>query len=136
VDAQEPGGVLERFLGVLTGFDAEVLMPLLGPEPTLEFPYATDGLPRVVSGRDDIEKFWHTIGRMFRELHVYDIRTHAMVEDGMAMATWRSDGTTAGKPRPYRNTYISLARVSDGLIDWYCEYFDPVAGLRAFDQQI
>jgi hypothetical protein len=130
----DPSEVLTRFLGVLTGFDAEVLMPLLGPQPSLEFPYASDGLPRVVEGRDDVEKFWHTMGRMFRELHAYDVTTHAMVEDGLAMATWRSDGTTAGKPRPYRNTYISLARVSNGLVDWYCEYFDPIAGLRAFDR--
>lgn len=129
-----PPELLRHFLSVLTTFDPGVLMPLLGPEPTLEFPYATEGLPRVVSGRDDIEKFWRTTGRMFRELHVHDVTTHEMLDDGLAMATWHSDGTTAGKPRPYRNTYISLARVHDGLVDWYCEYFDPIAGLRAFDR--
>lgn len=126
--------MLQRFLNVLTCFDADVLMPVLGPTPTLEFPFASDGLPRSVQGRDDIERFWHMMGRMFRELHLHDVVIHPMVEDGLAMATWRSDGTTAGKPCPYRNTYISPAWVSKGLVDRYREYFYPIAGLRAFDR--
>lgn len=48
--------------------------------------------------------------------------------------TWPCQRTTAGKPRPYRNTYISLSSVSNELVNWYCEYFDPIAGLRAFDR--
>jgi ketosteroid isomerase-like protein len=72
--------------------------------------------------------------RSFADLRAYDITTHAMVEDGPAIATWRPEGTTAGKPRPYRNTYISMIQARDGRIDRYREYFDPLASLRAFDR--
>jgi hypothetical protein len=118
--------LLRNLLTVLITFDPDVIMPLLGPDPTVEFPFAQDGLPRVVQGRDDVEKFWKTMSRSFRELTVHDITTHAMVEDGLAMATWRSDGITGG--RHARNNYVSLVRTSNGLIDWYSEYFDPFAG--------
>src|SRR5258705_9281381 len=105
----DPPEMLRHFLTVLTTFDPDVIMPLMGPDPTVEFPYAQDGLPRVVQGREDVEKFWKTMSRSFRELTVHDITTHAMVEDGLAMATWRSEGITAGRhARPYRNNYVSL----------------------------
>lgn len=130
----EPGVVLEKFIQVLTGFDAEVLMPLLGPDPVLEFPYAPDPLPRRVASRVDCEQFWRRSQRMFREMTAHDIVVHPMAEPGLAMATWRSEAVTAGEPREYRNTYVSLARVENGLLDWYCEYFDPLVGLRAFGQ--
>jgi hypothetical protein len=130
----EPTETLRHFLGVLTTFDAEVIMPLMGPDPTVEFPYAQDGLPRVVQGRDAVATFWKNMSRSFRELTVLDITTHAMVEDGLAMATWRSEGITGGRhARPYRNNYLTLARTNNGLVDWYCEYFDPMVGIRAFD---
>jgi ketosteroid isomerase-like protein len=74
--------------------------------------------------------------RSFVELHAYDITTHAMVDDGLAVATWRSEGITAGKHRPYRNNYVSLAKVHGGLIERYREYFDPIAALCAFDHRI
>src|SRR5581483_6825517 len=101
-------------------------------DPTLEFPYAPDSLPRVVRGRADVEAFWLSTRRMFRELTPHGVTVHPMREEGLAMATWHSTGTTGGREaRPYRNSYVSMIRVSDGLIDWYCEYYDPLVGLRA-----
>ena len=133
--ASGPPELLRHFLSVLTTFDPGVIMPLMGPDPALEFPYAQDGLPRAVRGRDDVDRFWANMSRSFRELTVYDITTYAMVEDGLAMATWRSDGITGGRhARPYRNNYVSLIRTSNGLVDWYCEYFDPMVGIKAFSQ--
>jgi ketosteroid isomerase-like protein len=129
-----PDSLLRHLLETaLPTFDPEVLMPLFGPDPTLEFPYAPDGLPRVVRGRDEVAGFWRSTRRMFRELIPHDVSVHPMREPGLAMATWRSTGTTGGREaRPYRNSYVSMIRVSDGLIDRYCEYYDPLAGMRAF----
>lgn len=119
--------VSERVLQTMVTFDSQALLPLLASDFVLEFPYAPAPLPRVVRGASECAELFALSSGLVADLRVTACEMHRLERDDMVLALWESEGTFRQSGGCYRNRYVSLIRVRDGLVDWYAEYFDPLA---------
>jgi len=120
--------VLADLIDALGSLDPNRAGALFADDGTFEFPYALPGMPKRVSGRTAVMKVLRGMV-MFDRIELYDRDVHATDDSELVFATFNSRAQLGG--RPYANRYICRARVRDGRILEYQEYFGPIPFVAA-----
>ncbi len=118
--------VITSYLEAVAALDVERVAPLFHEDGRVVLPYAPDGIPPVLEGREAIDGFYSALPQMIGALNFDDYRIRATEEPGEYVAEYTSDATMRGTGETYRNTYITTVRVRDGRISELTEYFDPI----------
>ncbi|ANZ38132.1 isomerase [Lentzea guizhouensis] len=109
----------------------EEWVTLFAPDAVLEFPYAPQGVPRRVAGRDALLAHMRGFPETF-DVEFVDLVFHETVEQTLAIAEFRSTGTAVATGKPYEQTCISVVRTGDdGLITHYLDYWNPLVAIEA-----
>ncbi|MFE2928913.1 nuclear transport factor 2 family protein [Streptomyces goshikiensis] len=104
---------------------------LFAPDAVLEFPYAPDGVPKQVTGRDALLAHMRGFPETF-DVEFTELVFHDTVDPGLVIAQFRSKGTALPTGKPYEQTCISVVRTDgDALITHYLDYWNPLVAIEA-----
>jgi len=104
---------------------------LFAPDGVLAFPYAPPGVPRRVTGHDALLAHMANFPETF-DVEFVDLAFHETVDPSLAVAEFRSKGTTLPTGKPYEQECISVVHTNDdGLITHYLDYWNPLIAIEA-----
>jgi hypothetical protein len=118
-----PPAWLADALGAFAAGDTDGFMKMYAPDAVHEFPFAPEGRPARLEGRDEIRAYMSQLpGHMkfgsFENVRVREVGDEVIFEaDGHHH---RLDGT------PVNIRYISFITVRDGLVSHYRDYMGPL----------
>jgi ketosteroid isomerase-like protein len=94
-----------------------------------EFPYAPEGMPRRLDGREALARHFAQIGPLleFGELSLGPV--HDAGDTVVFRFSCRGKGVRTG--RPYDQDYVSVVQLRDGRIAHYLDYWNPLAVISA-----
>jgi ketosteroid isomerase-like protein len=122
--------VLE-YLRVLTIGETEALDRLFSSDVVFEFPFAPAGVPKVVTGREDLKahasRFPNTFDVRFVDYVFYDT-----VDPRTVIAGYRAQGTAVSTGKPYPQVCLSIVETDeDGLITHWADHWNPLVAIEA-----
>lgn len=89
-----------------------------------EFPYAPEGSPKQVSGKNEIASY---LADYPEKLDLHRIGTPTWHHDGnTAIAEFEVEGTAVPTGKPYNQRYISVIEHEGGKIVRYVDYWNPL----------
>jgi hypothetical protein len=101
-------------------------------DAVLALPYAPDGTPKEVVGREDVIAYVKLLADylppgVFTD-HVFDTLHD---DPGVVVARYAATTRVLTTGLPYQNVYVTFVTVRDGLVTRYEEFFDPLNWLAA-----
>ncbi|MDT9591655.1 nuclear transport factor 2 family protein [Nocardioides zeae] len=131
MSARDGEELVVAYLDAVSALDAAAVAPLFAADGRVDLPYAPEGVPRSIEGREAIDAYYRALPEMVSEMNFTDYRVHALDEPGEYVAEYRSSSSMRATGAPYANTYITRVSVRDGEITRLAEFFDPVELIRA-----
>ncbi|MFJ9210856.1 hypothetical protein CU044_0400 [Streptomyces sp. L-9-10] len=93
----------------------------------MEFPFAPDGRPKRLEGREAIAAYMRHYPDHI-DLHDFPaLRIHRTTDPETIVVEMRGVGRLVQTGRPFDMTYIAVVTVQDGLITSYRDYWNPLA---------
>jgi uncharacterized protein len=122
--------LVRRYLEAVSDLDVEGIVATLHPDAVMHIPFAPDGIPSVVAGRDAVREWFGAVPDLLAPLNyvVHDIV--GLQRDGEYLARYSGSTTVLPTGNPYRTDYVALFAVRDDLLISTTEYFDAVALVR------
>jgi ketosteroid isomerase-like protein len=119
-----PRQVVERLHRLVAEGDLEGQADLFAPDGVLEWPFAPDGVPRRIEGREAIRATFAPLGRRMRAAGrrpgaVADVVVHETRDPEVVVVELALGG--GDDPLPY----VQVFRVRDGQILEFRDYFGP-----------
>ncbi|WP_439681208.1 nuclear transport factor 2 family protein [Embleya sp. MST-111070] len=122
---------LAEHLRLTAAGDTEEWVKLFAPDAVLEFPYAPDGVPKQIIGRDALLAHMRGFPETF-DIRFVDLVFHDTVDPSLVVAEFRSTGTALPTGKPYEQTCISVVRTDDDArITHYLDYWNPLVAIEA-----
>jgi len=122
--------IVSRFLAAEAKQDVQGMADVLAEDIVFEMPFALPGLPDRVEGKGTVveflEKFLGKERGMFTGWDLHNIRTYPGSDPDLVFAELDGQGVVVKSGYQYRQKYIILFRVSDGLISHWREYNNPI----------
>lgn len=125
-----------RYLDAVSALDMAAVAPLFAADGRVDLPYAPDGVPRSVEGREAIDAYYRALPEMVTEMNFSDYQVHGLDAPGEYIAEYRSSSSMRATGASYANTYVTRVSVSDGEITRLAEHFDPVELIRALGGRV
>ena len=118
---------LDRFLAK----DMKGWIDLCDEEVVAEFPFAPEGSPSRLEGRDALYEYLkNNPGYIYIQKNPTE-ETYATDDKKIDIAEWSVTGKVISNGNPYNMKYATFVTYRDGLILYYREYWNPLAFLTA-----
>ncbi|MCG8440210.1 MAG: nuclear transport factor 2 family protein [Caulobacterales bacterium] len=118
--------VVRDFLEGLERFDMDRVNAVWAEDAVQDMPYAPDGFPSRVVGRDDVIALYAGWPESVRDPRFTDnLVFYPMRDPEVVFAEWTGRADVVATGRRYEQRYGGLFHVEDGQIALYREYFDP-----------
>jgi uncharacterized protein len=132
-----PRQVFERIQHISLHRDAPVA-DLYAPDGVHEWPFALPGVPRRLSGQDQIRAFFSRAAGAGRfEFHEFrDVVVHETADPEVIIAEYDIHGQVKDTDRTFVFSYILVLRVRDGQIVSLRDYLNPLAMADAADGEL
>ena len=105
---------------------------LWAEDGTCEFPYALEGRPRLLQGKDAIYRYMTTYADGIVIDAVEEMRIHPMLDPEMAAVELATAGRVLPSGRAYNQRYVVIFEVKNGKLWRYREYWNPLIAIEAF----
>ncbi|HEX6389541.1 MAG TPA: nuclear transport factor 2 family protein [Solirubrobacteraceae bacterium] len=128
--ATSPTAALRDLAACIERLDADGCAALMADDAVLIAPFSPAPLPNRIDGAAAIGATFRQIFGAFRSFAWVETEVHATDDPELAFMTARSEIKLANGG-DYDQDYAMTARVRDGQIVEYCEYFDPIRAQRA-----
>lgn len=102
----------------------------VSPDFVLRLPFVPDGVPSEFRGRDVAQAVLQASAKGRSPLVFTDKVIRRTDDPDLALTTARAEAVMASG-RPYRNEYIMLTRIRDGVVLEHVEYLNPLAIMAA-----
>ncbi len=103
----------------------------ISPDFVLHLPFVPPGVPREIRGRQAVLDALHATGKNRGRLTFTD-KVIRRTEDPELMLTTCKGSAQVNNGKTYRNQYIMLTRIRDGVVIEHTEYLNPLAVIEAF----
>lgn len=120
----------EEWLQVLPDGNFEAFSGDVSPDFVLRLPFVPDGVPSEFKGRDVAQAVLRASAQGRSPLVFTDKVIRRTEDPELALTTARAEAVM-GNGRPYRNEYIMLTRIRDGVVLEHVEYLNPLAIMAA-----
>ncbi|MER6784358.1 nuclear transport factor 2 family protein [Streptomyces sp. NPDC000658] len=122
-----PADLYRHSLRLLLDKDIPAWVALWAEDGLMEFPFAPDGWPRRLEGKEAITAYMrHYPGHI--DLHDFpDLRIHQTTDPQTIVVEMRGVGRLVASDAPFDMTYIAVVTVRDGHITSYRDYWNPLA---------
>jgi hypothetical protein len=107
---------------------------LWAEDGTCEFPYAPEGRPRVLQGKNAILAYMTGYPEWIAIDSIAEMRVHAMHDPELAVVEMAIKGRALTTGRPYNQRYVIVVEARNGKIWRYREYWNPLVTLEAFGE--
>jgi uncharacterized protein len=119
-------------LEALTRNDVTLWPALFDTDGSQEFPYAPEGSPKVIKGKDKIADYLSNYPETFELTRIVEPKFH---HDGAtAILEFSVEGSARRTGKPYNQRYISVIEHSSGKISRYVDYWNPLVVQEALGQ--
>lgn len=122
--------LLRAWCAAFEARDPDAQVALLADDAVLLAPYAPEGVPPRVDGKDNIAPLMHFVGSLFSAYRFTALDVHATDEPGLAFGTAHAE-ITLKNGDPYTQDLVFLVRARGGQIVEYTEYLDPIRAQTA-----
>jgi ketosteroid isomerase-like protein len=117
---------------VVLQFDMDAQADMYAEDGVLEWPFAPEGMPRRVLGREAIRRVLVPLGERARaaghHLLRYDsVVVHDTSDPEVIVAEFDVQGEIVPSGQPYQLSYVQVLRVRDGKIVTFRDYWSPLA---------
>ncbi|KRD24665.1 nuclear transport factor 2 family protein [Streptomyces sp. Root264] len=122
-----PADLYRHSLRLLLDKDMPAWVALWAEDGLMEFPFAPDGWPRRLEGKEAIAAYMrHHPDHI--DLHDFpDLRIHQTTDPATIVVEMRGVGRLVESDAPFDMTYIAVVTVRDGHITSYRDYWNPLA---------
>ncbi|MEU0131861.1 nuclear transport factor 2 family protein [Streptomyces sp. NPDC006289] len=125
-----PADLYRHSLRLLLAKDIPAWVALWAEDGVMEFPFAPDGRPKRLEGREAIAAYMHPYPDHI-DLHDFpELRIHQTTEPETIVIEMRGVGRLVESGRPFDMTYIAVVTVRDGRITSYRDYWNPLTVLE------
>jgi uncharacterized protein len=119
--------VVRDYVDAINAWDFDALRALADENIVFELPYAPDGFPGRIEGRDNVLDFQRAVTDLVDAENLSELRLETYHSDpGQIVAEYRSDMVLKPMNTPYRNRYVGRFTVRNGKITYFAEFFDPI----------
>lgn len=124
-----PADLYRHSLRLLLEKNIPAWVALWAGDGLMEFPFAPDGLPRRLEGKEAIAAYMRHYPDHI-DLHGFpDLRIHRTTDPETIVAEMRGVGRVVETDAPFDMSYIAVVTVRDGHITFYRDYWNPLAVL-------
>jgi len=117
-------------LGLLLDKDIDAWVGLWADDGVAEFPFAPDGWPRRLEGREAVAAYMRHYPDHI-DLHDFpELRIHETTDARTVVVEMRGVGRLVRTDAPFDMTYIVVVTVEDGRFTSYRDYWNPLAVLE------
>lgn len=122
-----PSDLFREGIRLLLADDAAGWVDLFADDGVIEFPFAPEGRPRRVEGRDAIGAYLRGIGDhiAYEDFPYVDI--HETTAPERIVVEMRATGRVTTTGSPFAMTYIAVVTAVDGRFTHYRDYWNPLA---------
>jgi uncharacterized protein len=106
--------------------DIGALLGLCAEDVVFEFPFAPPGRPVRVEGKPALGDYLEALSGRMRLEGVSNLEIHETVKPEVAIIEMTMTGTVTATGAPYRQSYVVVLTVRDGLIARYRDYWNPL----------
>ncbi|MFY4722831.1 nuclear transport factor 2 family protein [Streptomyces sp. LaBMicrA B280] len=122
-----PADLYRHSLRLLLDKNIPAWVALWAEDGLMEFPFAPDGRPRRLEGKEAIAAYMRPYPDHI-DLHDFpDLRIHQTTEPGTIVVEMRGVGRMVETDAPFDMTYIAVVTVRDGRFTAYRDYWNPLA---------
>jgi uncharacterized protein len=111
--------------GVGTG-DIAAMVHLCADDVVFEFPFAPPGRPTRIEGKPALIDYLTALSGRMRIEDVPSLEIHQTVKPDVAIIEMTMTGTVTATGALYRQSYVVILTVRDGLIVRYRDYWNPL----------
>ncbi|MEB3358517.1 MAG: nuclear transport factor 2 family protein [Synechococcales bacterium] len=130
---QQTEQAVRDFLTSLETKDMEAFAAVWAEDAVQDMPYAPEGFPRRVEGRDNLIQHYGAWPEVSGEANFTDeLVFYPMQDPTMVFAEWHGVVEIIPTGRIYDQRYGGLFQVVDGKIVLFREYFNPIVFVEAF----
>jgi len=121
----EAARIMQEFLNKVSSLDIEGIKSLFAENVVQKVPFAPEGTPDAISGKEAVSGNFEGLPLMFRSLKYSDVEIVETMDDRFAVAFAHADGVLANG-NPYLQNYVFYVRLDvAGKISEYREYMNP-----------
>ena len=121
-----------RLFDAVQRMDREACVKAFAKDGVMHTPCLPSAFPRVRTGSQDLAQVYDFLfTAVFKSFAWVELEVHATDDPSLAFARARSRAELTDG-RTYSNEYACYARVRDGLITEYTEFFDTERAIEAF----
>ncbi|HEV2560302.1 MAG TPA: nuclear transport factor 2 family protein [Microvirga sp.] len=104
---------------------------LCADDVVAEFPFAPQGSPRRLEGRDALFEYLRNYPSVINVRSIPHLRIYSTGDPNVAIAEWSSSGEVLTNGNGYEMSYATFVTFRDGLIVSYREYWNPLTFMEA-----
>lgn len=104
---------------------------LCTPDVVAEFPFAPEGSPRRIEGRDALYEYLRGYPDVIDVQSLPTMRIFGTDDPNVAIADWSLSGRVLTNGNPYEMSYATFATFRNGALANYREYWNPMVFLTA-----
>lgn len=123
--ADRPADVFRRALDILLNKDMAAFLDLYAEDAVMEYPFAPDGWPKRLEGRDEIWNHIHNYPDFLDPHEVRDLEILETADPEVIVAQFVAVGVVTPTQQPYEVRYADIIRIRDGKIITWRDYWDP-----------
>ncbi|GAA3866766.1 nuclear transport factor 2 family protein [Streptomyces sedi] len=122
-----PADLYRHSLRLLLDKNIPAWVALWADDGLMEFPFAPDGWPRRLEGKQAIATYMRHYPDHI-DLHGFpDLRIHHTTDPRTLVVEMRGTGRLVKSDAPFDTTYIAVVTVQHGRITTYRDYWNPLA---------
>ncbi|WP_428935585.1 nuclear transport factor 2 family protein [Streptomyces sp. ACT015] len=125
-----PADLYRHSLRLLLDKDIPAWVALWAEDGLMEFPFAPDGWPRRLEGREAISAYMRHYPDHIGLHDFPDLRIHQTTDPRTIVVEMRGVGRLVESDAPFDMTYIAVVTVQEGLITSYRDYWNPLTVLE------
>ena len=123
----QPAELYRHGLRLLLDKDIAAWVDLWDDEGVFEFPFAPEGWPRRLEGKDAVRDYMRGYPDHI-DLHDFpDVKIHQTDAPETIVVEMRGVGRLVSGDAPFDMTYIAVVSVTNGRITHYRDYWNPLA---------
>jgi ketosteroid isomerase-like protein len=129
--SSEAAQMLKLSLDTFLSKDMKAWSELCDENVVVEFPFAPEGSPSRLEGRQAIYDYLRNYPDMIDIKEITGFKIYPTDDPNTAIADWSVRGRVISNGNPYSMSYATFVTLRNGLIVKYKEYWNPMAFLKA-----
>ncbi|SOD62301.1 hypothetical protein SAMN06297387_105117 [Streptomyces zhaozhouensis] len=122
-----PAELFRHGLRLLLDKDIAAWAALFAEDGVLEFPFAPEGWPRRLEGREEVAAYMRHYPDHIDLRDFPDLRVHQTTDPRTVVVEMRGVGRVVETGAPFDASYVAVVTVEDGLIASCRDYWNPLA---------